>query len=788
MWNFVDEKNNWLQLILALLMSWTLAGCMITVQLLDEGSESAPSLEPSLPTPSRLKATQVVGQPDFNTNLQALHGFGIGDPTYLSQVVIGNKLVVADSQGHRILIYNQIPSSNGAPADRVIGQVAPSSLIVASTSAYTLNEPRGLATDGTKLVVADTKNHRVLIYNSLPTDNFAKADVVIGQTNFTTNTSASPPTASTLYHPSAVAIHDGKLYICDTSNHRILVFNTIPTTNGASASFVLGQTSFTTKIANSAGSPDANLNAPEGISASDNIIYVSDTGNHRVLIWLNPITANAQAANHVLGQPNFNGTSPNAGGGSTPSSSSARSPRHSFIQNNSLFLADPGNNRVLIWSPLPITSNIAANYVIGQTAMTSAAANQGSTPTSRTLNLPRSLFATSTHLFIGDDSNFRSMMYTLPITAHNVAANHTVGQPDFTSNLSANTGTILNGNSFYWPRDSKVVGNKLFVADYLNNRVLIYNTVPLNQEQPNIVVGQASMATRSAANPPSAISLNKPNSVASDGNILVIADFNNSRVLIYDPIPTVDGAAASVVLGQATMTTRNLNFGGPSASSIGNPYHVELCGGKLIITDYYNHRVMIYNSIPSTNNAPADVILGQPNTASISSGMSPARMKNPYASLCINNGEKLAISDAFNHRVLIWNTFPSVTGQPADIVLGQINFYNNAANSDTNGIGGVVSARSLNIPRGLAMTSSGKFIVLDGGNSRILVYNKLPTENLQAADLVIGQPDFTSNTPNKNGLDNESIGKPIHLSTSGNNLWVTDDLNNRILKFEIPSQ
>ena len=41
--------------------------------------------------------------------------------------------------------------------------------------------------DGTKLFIADTRNNRVLIYNSIPTENNASADVVIGQPDMVSN-------------------------------------------------------------------------------------------------------------------------------------------------------------------------------------------------------------------------------------------------------------------------------------------------------------------------------------------------------------------------------------------------------------------------------------------------------------------------------------------------------------------------------------------------------------------------------------------------------------------------
>jgi hypothetical protein len=49
----------------------------------------------------------------------------------------------------------------------------------------TFYTPTAVATDGTVLAVADTNNNRVLIWKNIPTTNGQNADVVVGQTNFT---------------------------------------------------------------------------------------------------------------------------------------------------------------------------------------------------------------------------------------------------------------------------------------------------------------------------------------------------------------------------------------------------------------------------------------------------------------------------------------------------------------------------------------------------------------------------------------------------------------------------
>ena len=109
--------------------------------------------------------------------------------------------------------------------------------------------PTGVATDGQILAVADTSNNRVLIWKSIPTSIQAPADIVVGQADFNSNianwgATISNPSAKSLRSPQGVWIAQGKLYVADTQNNRILVWNSIPTQNGQAADLVVGQPKF----------------------------------------------------------------------------------------------------------------------------------------------------------------------------------------------------------------------------------------------------------------------------------------------------------------------------------------------------------------------------------------------------------------------------------------------------------------------------------------------------------------------------------------------------------------
>jgi hypothetical protein len=50
-----------------------------------------------------------------------------------------------------------------------------------SVDAQGLNHPTSVCSDGTHMFVVDTGNNRVLVYNTIPGSDFASANVVVGQ-------------------------------------------------------------------------------------------------------------------------------------------------------------------------------------------------------------------------------------------------------------------------------------------------------------------------------------------------------------------------------------------------------------------------------------------------------------------------------------------------------------------------------------------------------------------------------------------------------------------------------
>jgi sugar lactone lactonase YvrE len=118
------------------------------------------------------------------------------------------------------------------------------------------------------------------------------------------------------------------------------------------------------------------------------------------------------------------------------------------------------------------------------------------------------------------------------------------------------------------------------------------------------------------------------------------------------------------------------------------------------------------------------------------------------------------------------NTTDAIVGQP------------NASSSMPNASG--INASGLNIPYGAAFDAAGNLFVADTYNHRVLGYRS-PMTSDRVADLVIGQPDFNSNTANNGGISASSFDGPIGVAVSAaGDLYVADYRNSRVLEFDRP--
>ena len=387
-----------------------------------------------------------------------------------------NTLFVADSNlmgalpsNNRVLVYSNLSSMLPSPtaqlaynskcpvcvgqASVVLGQTDFTSTVQPLTSTQNnLNAPTAVASDGVHLVVADSNNNRVLIWNHLPTVNDQPADVVVGQPNFTSYTPLSPANAKTLRGPQGVWIQNGRLYVADTGNNRVLIYNQIPTANYAAADLVLGEPNFTTTAPPAVTALPTSATAtsmlnPVSVTTDGTHLFVADLGYSRVLIWNSLPTQNQQPADVEIGQLDMTGLTPNngytipadlsAGVANTNSiefpqlctvsngvdvngnatypaicNSTLNFPRFAMAIGNSLAVADSGNDRVLIFNTIPTKNAASADIILGEIRGDVDQASDASD----SMYTPCQMAWDGTNLYVADAYNRRVTVYTLAPT------------------------------------------------------------------------------------------------------------------------------------------------------------------------------------------------------------------------------------------------------------------------------------------------------------------------------------------------------------------------------------
>jgi uncharacterized protein (TIGR03437 family) len=426
------------------------------------------------------------------------------------------------------------------------------------------------------------------------------ARLVLGQRTFT---SAEPGTTRDLIGgPHGIAYANDTLFVVDSNklgatpvNHRVMIYRnlgaTLPSPTDelpfndrvcrvcfGDASVVLGQATFE---AGSFRAPaQESLRSPTGISTDGNILAVADTDNNRVLLWLAIPQTNNARADVVLGQADFGRSVVNSGQGNNPTASGMRGPQGVWVRNGRLFVADTGNNRVMIWNSIPRNNNQAADVVVGA-------------------------------------PNFNTFV-----------------QPDLTkTTIDARPNTLLT------PVSVTSDGQRMFIADLGHNRVLIFNTIPTsNNANADVVLGQKTFETAVANNTSELCaatgkdkdgkdtfpthceaSMEFPRFALSDGRYLFVADGGNDRILVYNRLPTQNGAPADAILGQP-VTTQNLisddadPLGIASSGAVRTPLALAFDGRNLFASDPFNRRVMVFTmaerTVPNTgvrNAAQRDV-------------------------------------------------------------------------------------------------------------------------------------------------------------------------------------
>ncbi|MFB2880259.1 hypothetical protein [Floridanema aerugineum] len=337
-------------------------------------------------------------------------------------LVDNGSLWVVDTGHHRLLGWRSHPQSDNQPADWIIGQpdfFSEGKNSNGNPTASTLSVPTGICICGEGLAVADAWNHRVLIWKQIPEDSNVPADIVLGQADFSQgepNRGFVDTECDRLHWCYGVFYHQGKLFVADTGNRRVLIWNQLPESNG-------------------------------------------------------------QPADLVLGQPDF--TSRNENGGGTPTAASMRWCHSIAIWQGNLVVADAGNNRIMLWEGIPKENNTPCVAILGQSNFEQVELNRGVYfPSAVSLNMPYGVTVAKDWLLVADTANSRLLGWQFSGDLKSLPgkpANALIGQSDFQSKGENRVYGLPLRDSFCWCYAVEVCGDTVAIADSGNNRVMLWN-------------------------------------------------------------------------------------------------------------------------------------------------------------------------------------------------------------------------------------------------------------------------------------------------------------------------
>jgi DNA-binding beta-propeller fold protein YncE len=375
-------------------------------------------------------------------------------------------------------------------------------------------------------------------------DTFQPAEFTIGQTipggfsenihGYLPNNGGFPVSDEGFDRPTDIALdtHFRLLFVADRMNNRVLVFQLDASYRPlhASADFVLGQPDFSSK---QEGSGENGMMQPSGIAIDSkrNRLFVSDSGNNRVLVYTNVTPQNlvkGLTPTFVLGQEDFSETDPET------ASARMKNPHGLAVSMfGDLYVADTGNNRVLRFDlERALTSGQFAETVLGQKTFTDSF--RGTTLSS--LSAPRDITIdlASKTIIVADTGNNRVLFFH----EADIKTITPGGEPNEAYHvLNLNKGA--DDKSLYGPQSVAVSRDMLFVADTFNSRVLLFPlTDALNATKrigASTLLGQDRFGDNTNLLPPDARDLLYPSAVnISEGDCTIfVADTGEHRVTVY---------------------------------------------------------------------------------------------------------------------------------------------------------------------------------------------------------------------------------------------------------------
>ena len=653
-------------------------------------------------------------------------------------------LWAVDKGLYRIVMYPPQNQFNGQPATFQIGQTNFNNYLNRNSITQScFNSPTLIAFDkNNNLWVYDSGANRILGFQyPFGSGGILNASWVIGQTSFTTSATGVSANLFSNAINGIVFDNQNNLWVADTNNQRVVGFsaNKIYSIN-PSASWVIGQPSFTSNTINNGGISAKTLYNPQSVAIDKNgYLWVGDSSNYRILGYKNPQSI-MSSADYVIGQANF---SSNAGNSPTQSNNSGVL-SIAFDSKNNMWINDNSGNyyhyRIVGYSSNDIytTSGCNASWLMFQTSYTAE--------------------LTST----------LSQGYTIQYDMAGFFYQTAIPNEEIVSALP-NPYQIKYSSPLYIAFNSE---DDMWISDTANYRLVQYknsditsNAYPYNC---SAVLGQSQFYI-----------LGQSGSTQYDlSNVNDIAFDNNNNIWCADFSGMVKGFQypnySQQVMQNWAIGGSFTTAGGLTQSGMGTQNHALSFDnfGNMFTTDNYYNRILGFSagSLYGNNQPNAFVVIGQPNFTTGSDvgtiTQSTLKIYNNVASqlsgkVAFDSNNNMYVADTYNNRIMIFPYGSGFTnGMNATIVLGQTSFTTSTSGS---------TSSELYIPAGILIDKAGNLWVFDAGNSRVQKFVPPFTTGMAASISITG-------------FGTDAIYGGMVFDLLGN-LWVADCTNNRILGF-----
>jgi hypothetical protein len=539
------------------------------------------------------------------------------------------------------------------------------------------NHPGHIAGDGTRVLLADRDNNRVLVWLTPPGTN-TPPDLVLGQPDFLQN---NPGTGlHQMNWPAAVSTANGRLAVADTENQRLLLWHSFPASNAAPADLAIRLSQFPNPVS---GRPP--LGWPWGVWTDGTRLVASATLGGALLFWNSWPAASNTPPSFILTNAAFG----------TPRALTSDGTFLTVDDHNAILAqpTQPPGHATFFWTNFPTSANAPFHFALS--------------------GRYRGGMVGSKLVMLGEGR--MKIWHGVP-TGTNVPPAQDLSGP--------------------WGSDGvglTVAGGRIYTMDENSNAILGFTALPTNTTgaaPPQFAIGSPSPLTNTLL---THYFLQNPCPASSGTNLFVSSDFHR-RLAVWRRLPDQSGAWPDVVYdgipGFATCVFSNrLVVVGPGSVFLWDnlPLNGELPARRLsgrlgtnnlgqlrgvamdtqffYLADYDGQRVLVFAGLPATNDNPVAIISpgGRPGrlssdgtwlavpvegqggphsvklyrVADLPGGTTPARsIQAPQVQLNLPGGCAVAhghlfIADTSFNRVLCWsNILDAVSGLAPNIVLG----------------------------------------------------------------------------------------------------------------------